>query len=32
MDFQKGGLDSLALEQLVERQYIKERDRSLGVI
>jgi pre-mRNA-processing factor 17 len=30
-DVQKGGLDSLAPEQLAERDYIKERDRLLGV-
>eukprot|EP00526_Cylindrotheca_closterium_P006248 CAMPEP_0113625836 /NCGR_PEP_ID=MMETSP0017_2-20120614/13350_1 /TAXON_ID=2856 /ORGANISM="Cylindrotheca closterium" /LENGTH=586 /DNA_ID=CAMNT_0000535973 /DNA_START=24 /DNA_END=1784 /DNA_ORIENTATION=+ /assembly_acc=CAM_ASM_000147 len=30
-DIQKGGLESLAPEQLAERAYIKERDRLLGV-
>ena len=29
-DIQKGGLESLAPEQLAEREYIKERDRLLG--
>ena len=29
-DIQKGGLDSLAPEQLAERDYIKARDRMLG--
>jgi pre-mRNA-processing factor 17 len=29
-DVQKGGLDSLAPEQLAEREYIKERDRLQG--
>lgn len=30
-DIQKGGIESLAPEQLAERQYIKERDRLLGI-
>ncbi|KAL3936366.1 MAG: hypothetical protein SGARI_002583, partial [Bacillariaceae sp.] len=30
-DIQKGGMDSLEPEQLAEREYIKERDRLLGV-
>lgn len=30
-DIQRGGLESLAPEQLAERAYIKERDRLLGV-
>ena len=29
-DIQKGGIESLAPEQLAEREYIKERDRLLG--
>jgi pre-mRNA-processing factor 17 len=29
-DIQKGGVDSLAPEQLAEREYIKERDRLMG--
>ena len=29
-DIQKGGIDSLAPEQLAEREFIKERDRLLG--
>lgn len=30
-DIQKGGLESLAPEQLAEREYIKERDRLMGI-
>lgn len=30
-DIQRGGLDGLAPEQLAEREYIKERDRLMGI-
>lgn len=31
-DIQKGGLESLAPEQLAEREYIKERNRVMGIV